>query len=147
MPKNAERQTCGRERKTMNTGGPLAHAPLYRAHVYTHSRTNHIAHVRQTKPTLRRAMMNRDYGHNSPHQVQQAGGEKHKADEQRKPSAGAMRMFLSPVPEMRMMGAELLKEPLGAAEAARLDGYAGLMVSSPQYMVEDLVRDLIQVIT
>lgn len=56
-------------------------------------------------------------------------------------------MFLSPVPEMRMMGAELLKEPLGAAEAARLDGYAGLMVSSPQYMVEDLVRDLIQVIT
>lgn len=58
-----------------------------------------------------------------------------------------MRMFLSPVPEMRMMGAELLKEPLGAAEAARLDGYAGLMVSSPQYMVEDLVRDLIQVIT
>jgi hypothetical protein len=58
-----------------------------------------------------------------------------------------MRMFLSPVPEMRMMGAELLKEPLGANEAARLDSYAKLLVSSPKYMVEDLVRELIQVNT
>jgi len=92
-------------------------------------------------------MMNREYGQERPHTLQLAGGGEQAADEQRKPSAGAMRMFLSPVPEMRSMGADLLKEPLDAHEAARLDGYAKLMVSSPEHMVEDLVRELIQVIT
>ena len=91
--------------------------------------------------------MNREYGQERHHTLQLAGGGEQAADEQRKTSAGAMRMFLSPVPEMRSMGADLLKEPLDAHEAARLDGYAKLMVSSPEHMVEDLVRELIQVIT
>jgi hypothetical protein len=90
--------------------------------------------------------MQREYGHASPHKLQLAGGGEQEAEEKRKPSQGAMKMFLSPVPEMRMMGADLLKEPLGANEAARLDGYAKLMVSSPKYMVEELVRELIQVL-
>ena len=131
----------------MNTGQPPSHAPLHLTHVNKNNTHTPLYTFNRKTSTLRRAMMNREYGQERPHTLQLAGGGEQAADEQRKPSAGAMRMFLSPVPEMRLMGAGLLKKPLDAPEAAQLDGYAKLMEASPEHMVEDLVRELIQVIT
>ena len=95
--------------------------------------------------TLRMALMANNRRQEEPPRAQQVERGQEQADESRKPTEGAMRMFLAPMAKMRMMGADLLKKNLAIAEQDSLDDIAKLMEESPEYMVEDLVRQLIQV--